>query len=292
MRNQQVLYVSYDGMTDPLGQSQVLPYICGLADLGYRFTLLTSEKPERMKAVGGLIREICKKHNIDWVPLIFHTQPKLISKVYDVRCLKRKAVALYKSKKFEMVHCRSYVGVDVGLHLKRKYGVRVLFDMRGFWVDERVDGNMWNLKNPIYKYAFRYYKNKENNYVANADHIVSLTEAGKREVQKWKGYRNAEISVIPCSADFNVFTLLTKEEKQKARIALGLPEEGLVLSYLGSIGSWYLLPEMLSLFALTKEKYPEVKFLFVTSGNPDLILAEAEKIADKKRRYRNTFCFT
>lgn len=26
----QALYLSYDGMTDPLGQSQVLPYIIGL----------------------------------------------------------------------------------------------------------------------------------------------------------------------------------------------------------------------------------------------------------------------
>ena len=29
-----VLYISYDGMTDALGQSQVLPYLCGLAQRG------------------------------------------------------------------------------------------------------------------------------------------------------------------------------------------------------------------------------------------------------------------
>ena len=29
MKKKQVLYLSYDGMTDPLGQSQVLPYIIG-----------------------------------------------------------------------------------------------------------------------------------------------------------------------------------------------------------------------------------------------------------------------
>ena len=26
----QILYISYDGITDPLGQSQILPYIIGL----------------------------------------------------------------------------------------------------------------------------------------------------------------------------------------------------------------------------------------------------------------------
>jgi len=30
----QALYLSYDGMTDPLGQSQVLPYIIGLQKKG------------------------------------------------------------------------------------------------------------------------------------------------------------------------------------------------------------------------------------------------------------------
>jgi hypothetical protein len=39
-----ILFISYDGMTDPLGQSQVIPYLSGLAEYGYRFTILTSEK--------------------------------------------------------------------------------------------------------------------------------------------------------------------------------------------------------------------------------------------------------
>ncbi len=40
----QILYVSYDGMTDPLGQSQVLPYIEGLSKYGYQYTLISCEK--------------------------------------------------------------------------------------------------------------------------------------------------------------------------------------------------------------------------------------------------------
>ena len=35
------LYLSYDGLTDPLGQSQVLPYIMGLGDKGFRFAIIT-----------------------------------------------------------------------------------------------------------------------------------------------------------------------------------------------------------------------------------------------------------
>ena len=44
------LYISYDGMTDPLGRSQVLPYLQGLSERGHEITLLSCEKPARMAA--------------------------------------------------------------------------------------------------------------------------------------------------------------------------------------------------------------------------------------------------
>ena len=42
-----VLYLSYDGMSDPLGQSQVLPYLAGLTRRGHRITLVSFEKNSR-----------------------------------------------------------------------------------------------------------------------------------------------------------------------------------------------------------------------------------------------------
>ena len=41
-----ILFISYDGMTDPLGQSQVIPYLQGLSKKGFQFYLLSCEKPE------------------------------------------------------------------------------------------------------------------------------------------------------------------------------------------------------------------------------------------------------
>ena len=42
-----ILFISYDGMTDPLGQSQVIPYLAGLCKFGYRFTILSCDKQDR-----------------------------------------------------------------------------------------------------------------------------------------------------------------------------------------------------------------------------------------------------
>jgi hypothetical protein len=39
-----ILYISYDGLTHPLGQSQVLPYLAELSREGYSFVLLRCEK--------------------------------------------------------------------------------------------------------------------------------------------------------------------------------------------------------------------------------------------------------
>ena len=54
-----VLYLSHTGLTEPLGRSQVLPYVLGLARRGWDFTILSFEKPEsrdRLNRRGGARR--------------------------------------------------------------------------------------------------------------------------------------------------------------------------------------------------------------------------------------------
>jgi len=149
--SRKILYITYDGLTDPLGQSQVLPYIIELSKLGYRFTILSFEKKKRFNAEKNIIKKITDEHSINWVPLFFTSRPPLISKMYDRWHLNRKAFQLHRKERFEMVHCRSYIASEAGLQLKKKKGVKFLFDMRGFWADERVDNGQWDLKKIFYK---------------------------------------------------------------------------------------------------------------------------------------------
>ena len=87
-----VLFISYDGMTDQLGQSQILPYLFGISASGkYDITLLSFEKKNRLEQHGDHIRKICTANNIDWQPQIFHTQPPILAKYYDLYNMKRKA---------------------------------------------------------------------------------------------------------------------------------------------------------------------------------------------------------
>ncbi len=277
----EVLYMSYDGMTDPLGQSQVIPYLQGLSKLGFHFTLISFEKKERFNKSGNQISELLKQSNIDWVPLYYTKNPPILSTIYDVVRLRSKAFKLYKQKKFQIVHCRSYISSLVGLVMKKKFGVKFIFDMRGFYADERVDGGLWKLNNPLYKMVYDFFKRKEKQFLSNADYTICLTENGKREIQSWKEIPNQPISiqVIPCCADLEKFSpaQVDKTKLQELRTQFSIHENDFVLSYLGSVGTWYMLDEMLDFFRCLLEKKPNAKFLFITNEPASLILDRSQE---------------
>jgi len=266
-------------MTDPLGQSQVLPYLTGLSKAGYRFTIVSFEKRDRFEKNKDLITKITTEAGIKWEPLSFTSTPPLISKLYDMLRMRQKVISLQKKESFDMVHCRGYLTADFGLMLKRRFGVKFFFDMRGFWADEKKDGGSWNQDSFLFRQVYRYYKKKEIQYISEADCIISLTEAGKREIMKWEAYNEKiPLPVIPCCADMNLFSVVTAEQKKQSRSLLQIENGKLVLSYLGSVGAWYMLDEMFLLFSQLKKKYTDAIFLFVTHSNPAIILSKVKEL--------------
>jgi glycosyltransferase involved in cell wall biosynthesis len=272
-RGARVLYITYDGLTDPLGRSQVLPYLTGLAELGHEITILSCEKPERMDRDGERIRKLCVDAGLHWDPLKYHKKPPILSSALDAAALQRAAISLHRARPFDIVHCRSYIPARAGLALKRRFGVRFLFDMRGFWPDEKVEGNNWNLANPLYAAVYRYFKRLESRLLRGADSIVSLTAAGKAQLLTRPELPGAgeRITVIPCCVDFDHFPLATAEARQTARERLGIAANVSVLLYLGSLGSWYMLDEMLDFFRVYASRHPGARLLFVTPDDPRAI---------------------
>lgn len=274
-----VLYISYDGMTDPLGQSQVLPYIKGLTAFGYSFTIISAEKRERFLNNKNQISKDLKLNNIEWESIQYTKYPPIFSTLYDYWRIKQKASRIHRKRKFEIVHCRSYISSLIGLWMKKKYGVKFIFDMRGFWADERVDGKLWNLHNPAYKFVYQFFKEKEKQFLENADYTISLTYKAKNEILKWEHIKNnpVTIKVIPCCVDTNLFDPLkiTSEQKDTLKYELNIQHNTFILSYLGSIGTWYMLDEMLDFFKKLKNHIPNSKFLFITHDEHKKILSLA-----------------
>ena len=267
-------------MTDPLGQSQVLPYLKGLSKEGYEFHLISFEKSDRFNQHKRHIQSLCDEDNIQWHPQYYSKVGGLRSTLKQVKKLKKVSSYLYSKHSFDIVHCRSYISALAGLDLKRKHGVKFVFDMRGFWADERVDGKIWSLKSPIYNRIYKYFKKKEKVFLDKADYTISLTDNGKNEILSWPSTDpKINIKVIPCCANLNLFdrAKATAEVKASIRTKVGLDENDFVLGYIGSIGTWYMLPEMLDYFKELKEAKPNSKFLFVSGEEPNKILAAANE---------------
>lgn len=278
-----VLYLSYDGMTDQLGQSQVLPYLKGLADLGHTIHLISCEKKDRLKKNYSLIKHLTDDSKIIWHPLPYHKKPPILSTLIDIRQLKSKAFDLQNEIGFDIVHCRSYITPFVGLYLKKTFGVKFIFDMRGFFADERVDGKIWNLNNPVYAAIYHFFKKKEKEFLINADHIISLTNNAEKILLDLK-LKNEPlpITVIPCCADLNHFNYerITLSETLQQKNNLNINPNSFVLCYLGAIGTWYMLDEMLDFFKHLQVVKKNVVFLFITNEAPSVIenLAQSKSI--------------
>jgi glycosyltransferase involved in cell wall biosynthesis len=281
-----VLYITYDGLTDPLGQSQVLPYLVELSKQGFRFTILSFEKKQRYQREQSTIRSIIENAGIEWVPLYFTANPPVLSKIYDRYRIWQKALRLHKKNQFDLIHCRSYVAAEVGLRLKKRFGTKFLFDMRGFWADEKVDNGQWNLNKPFFKRIYDHYKQKEKEFLLSADGIISLTQAAKDYLLSKDEYQHLSIEVIPCCADLNHFDYhrVDKNKSAELRKQLAIPANAKVVTYLGSVGGWYMTREMFSFFKLLLDRDADYHMLILTKDDPGKVKEEASEIgvpADK-----------
>jgi glycosyltransferase involved in cell wall biosynthesis len=276
-----VLYITYDGLTDPLGQSQIIPYLQGLTKFGYKIHILSCEKKTRYNEQKQLISDVLSKSGIAWHPIPYTRKPPVLSTLYDIWHLKSSARKLNKEYGFSILHCRSYITAFVGQYLKRKAGTKFIFDMRGFWADERVEGGLWNIYNPVYKTIYNYFKKKERSFLINADYVVTLTEKAKTEISTHFNLngKTPEIEVIPCCADTEFFSKSNIDEKVKSTLSgqLRINPDDLIISYSGSIGTWYMLDEMLDIFRQLTLVHENAKFLFITHDDPEKILDAARK---------------
>ena len=269
------LFLSYDGMTDHLGPSQVIPYIQRIAQKGHQVHLVSFEKKGRYAEKADDIRTLLKRSGITWHPLFYSSAVPVLSAMWNVSKMNKKVLALHNAVGFDLIHCRSYIFANIGQKMQQKFGLKFIFDIRGFWPDERVDGGLWNLQNPVFKVIYSYYKRKEKGFFESADVIISLTKSAKEFIERNFNVKR-KVVVIPCAVDLELFKPQSTAVGEDYRQKLGLKNE-YVLLYLGSIGTWYLLEKMLDFFVVLKTEKEDAKFLFLTGDNPSSIYDLAKK---------------
>lgn len=273
-----VLYLTYDGLTDPLGQSQIIPYMQGMVAEGYNVTIVSCEKTDRLQKEGKAIQSILQNQGIQWQPVHYSNTIPVFSQLATLNRLYRAAKNLLQEKKYSIIHCRSTLPAIVGHRLKKQFSLPLIFDMRGFWAEERVEGNIWPQNKILYRFIYRYILQQEKKLLAESDHIISLTNAGKQIMLNQ--HVRKPISVIPCCADFQHFNpeSVSVNASLELRRKLSIPDDAFVLIYTGSIGTWYLLDEMIQFFKDFESIHGNCFFLLVTREKHELIDQAAKKI--------------
>lgn len=258
-----VAFVTYNGLLDPLGPSQILPYLERLCDR-WPVHILSFERPDRLvdaEAVAKMTERL-ERSDIRWTRLRYHKWPSLLASTWDllvgVVALRR----ILRGQEIGLVHARGYLPATIAIHASSRHPV--LFDIRGLQPEEYVDGGVWRQGEIKHRLA----KRAEKRLFRAASGAVVLTRAIRPYVEgRFAESRRAPpIEVIPCCVDLERFRF-DPAARARRRAELKLAPDTTVFVYSGSLGTWYMPAEMASLVAAYRETTGRRVFLLWMVNN-------------------------
>jgi len=264
-----ILYISYDGLTDHLGQSQVIPYLHKLAVSDLQVQIISFEKTENFRRNKSCLDSLLKDSNIIWHPLNYTKYPLILSTMIDLLKGFHFAYSLHRLNRYSLIHCRSQVPALIGLVMKKLTNIRFIFDMRGWWVEEKLDSGHWN--NLIYGPVVRLLKWVEKLSFKSCDQMIVLTRASEKFLVKMYPDLKNKLTVIPTCTDVSSFGEFDVLARHQTRSLLGIPENARVMVYSGSFGGNYALNTLMNVFTIFLKLFPHGHIIILSKTDPRLI---------------------
>ena len=271
-RRPRVLFVSYNALIEPLGPTQILPYVCRLADT-HDMVVLSFEKRVRSedddaRATRDTERLLAAR-GVRWIRLRYHKRPSLPATLFDIGRGVLRILGEHRRQRFDLLHARGYVPAAIAWVVRKYAGIPFLFDIRGLHAEEYVDAGHWDVRG----LEFRLTKRVERAILRDADGIVTLTHAIRPTLEGFDGLRqrtpSPPWSVIPTCVDLDHFAA-DASARARVRRELGVGDRP-VLVYAGSIGTWYQLDEMLDFYQAARERWPGLFFLALVNRSPETV---------------------
>jgi len=261
-----ILYITYMGLSEPLLYSQGLAYLEGLSQKGFKITILSFEKKEAFDNKGEAISKMrarLEAQGIRWKILRYHKRPYFFSTFFDITRGTLYALYLKSRGDLDLIHARGTVPAVIAYLLHHFCGMKFLFDVRGLMAEEYVDGGMWKRGGLLYRMA----SHGERLFLRRSDGAIFLSHriVGILQNSQPKLYRDHRaIQVIPSCVDLSRFSI-PKEKDVELQKKFGL-QNRFVFIYIGSLGTWYLLDEMLDFFKEATTVIPNAFFLILTQS--------------------------
>jgi glycosyltransferase involved in cell wall biosynthesis len=253
-------------------QSQGIPYLKGLLDKGIKCFLLSFEK--KIKGAAEFKEEL-ENSGIKWYYLKYHKRPSFPATSFDVVAGILVGLCTVLSKDIDIIHSRGTVSAVIGYIIARFTSKKFIFDVRGLMAEEYADGGIWRRNSFLYKLTLYI----EKKLLRHADKIVVLNENIKDFLINSDYISNdgkkKDITVIPCCVDierFNAKGGLTEALRERYKIA-----GKFVFLYIGSLGTWYLLGEMIDFFVAAKALISNAHFLVLTHVDKNMVISAWDK---------------
>lgn len=261
------LYICPWSLQDSLAQSQSLPYLLGLtAADGYTFALMTFEHPAYK--IGSTEEKQTKKdlaaRGIFWHPVRYRKGTSIFNKLYENANGFLTGLKIFAKHRPSIVHSRSSLPSGVAAALSKTFKSKFLYDADSMLSEEYVDIGHWTRAGKAYKLLSR----MESAARANATEMIVLTET-LRDILRQDYDVKIPIEVIPCCVDTRKFGF-SAEGREKRRGELGLTDGETLLTYVGKVGSWYLVEETFDFFKAFQTEHPASRLLIVSRDEPEV----------------------
>ncbi|WPZ31536.1 glycosyltransferase (plasmid) [Sulfitobacter sp. OXR-159] len=252
-----ILYLTRNGLLEPLGQSQVFAYLRGLSR-SHAITLVTYEKLEDWADTEAMrqARADCVAHGIRWLPQKFRPAPKIIAPTLSMIRMIWLVRREVQREKINLIHARSYIPAAVALVVNRLTGVPFLFDMRALWPEELITSGRLRRGSLIHRVIAR----TERACLAKSAGIISLTHAAAKYLRTVypRELVNQRLVVIPTCADLDRFA--PPVSKRTGPTVHGCI--GTVLS------GWFQTDWLANWIRVAATRDPKARFTIVTRDDP------------------------
>lgn len=195
----------------------------------------------------------------------------VLSQVQVINGLKRRLAEIVPKIRPDILHAHSpCLNALAALHIGKKLGIPVVYEVRAFWEDAAVDHGT----SKEFGIRYRLTRNLETHTLRHANAVTTICEGLRTDIVQ-RGIPANKITVIPNAVDVSKFTF-GRTADQALKDALGLQGKRLI----GFIGSFYAyegLDVLLRALPHMLLATPDLHLLLVGGGPQDTALRQLAK---------------